>query len=265
MKYAVVLSTLAVIVISSILFFQKPTTPEKIAETPIPSPTPEQKVKVKYPQDFVLVLVGDSMTESMGNSDELRKFLGEYYPGKSFEVLNYGFGSTNILSLQERLTQKTFFGREFRPITEIDFDLILIESFGYNPLSENPLEEGLRKQNEALRKAVDTIKSENPKAKILFVATIAPSRIHFGRGSVELSSEKRRQWAIEREEYIKNHIKFAEDNGIPVVNIFEASKPKNEEANLDYIRNTDYIHPSPQGVIFISKEIADFIFENKIL
>ena len=98
--------------------------------------------RVKYPVDYTIVLVGDSMTEVLGNSDELRKYLDEYYPNKTFEVLNYGFGSTNILSLPQRLTEKTFHGREFRPITDIDFDLIIIESFGHNPLSDLPLKEG---------------------------------------------------------------------------------------------------------------------------
>jgi len=119
-------------------------------------------------------MVGDSMTEYLGNSDEIRANLKKYYPDKSVEVLNYGFGSTNILSLQERLEKKTFFNREFRPILDIDFDLILIESFGNNPLSQFPLSEGLQKQNEALDKIVESIKSGNPRAKIAFVATIAP-------------------------------------------------------------------------------------------
>ena len=62
--------------------------------------------KVKYPEDYTIVMVGDSMTETLGNSDEIRKFLKEYYPDKTFEVLNYGFGSTNILTLKTRLLEK---------------------------------------------------------------------------------------------------------------------------------------------------------------
>src|SRR5260221_14574119 len=83
--------------------------------------------KVKYPQDFTFVLVGDSMTATLGNSDELRMYMKKYYYNKSFEFLNYGFGSTNILSVEQRLTQKTQYYREYRPILDIDFDLILIE------------------------------------------------------------------------------------------------------------------------------------------
>jgi hypothetical protein len=107
--------------------------------------------KIKYPHDYTIVLLGDSMTETLGNADELRGYLNEYFPDKTFEVLNYGYGSTNILSAKDRLKTTTYHSnRDFRPIMDIDFDYLIIESFGHNPLSEYPLEEGLKKQTEAL-------------------------------------------------------------------------------------------------------------------
>src|SRR3990167_9097180 len=127
------------------------------------------KEKVKYPQDYTIVMVGDSMTETLGNSDELKKFLSDYYPNKSFEVLNYGFGATNILSVMDRITKETEHGRKFRPIGDIDYNLILLESFGQNPLSELKLEEGLKRQTEELDKIVSTLRETNPKGVIVFV------------------------------------------------------------------------------------------------
>ena len=44
------------------------------------------KPKVKYPQDYTIVLLGDSMTETLGNSVELKQFLSAHYSGKTFEV-----------------------------------------------------------------------------------------------------------------------------------------------------------------------------------
>lgn len=223
------------------------------------------KIRVKYPVDFTLVLVGDSMTEALGNSVELRENLKKYYPGKTFEVLNYGFGSTNILSLPKTLEETTFYRRDFRPILEIEFDLILIESFGHNPLSEYPLEDGLKKQEEVLGKALEIIKKENPKAKTIFITPLAPSKKNYAKLQVELSADQRKIWVEERENYIKNHIKFARDHNLPIINIFEKSLNWGGKVNMDYIRKEDYIHPSPKGIIFISKEIARFIYENKIL
>lgn len=222
------------------------------------------KEKVKYPQDYTIVMVGDSMTETLGNSDEIKKFLSEYYTGKTFEVLNYGFGATNILSVIDRITKETEHGRKFRPIEEIDYDLILLESFGQNPLSQYGLEEGLRKQTEELDKIVKILKETNPGGKIIFVATISPNKEIFAKTSVDLTPEERAKWAEERISYIKNHIEYANSKNIPVINIFEKSLMENGDGDPDLISTNDYIHPSPTGIIFISREIADFLYQYNI-
>lgn len=261
----ILLGFIVILLAVGILFFTAQSKKDQPAKTSLKSIELNGRTKVKYPEDFTLLLLGDSMTEYLGNSDELKSYLKEYYPGKSFEVLNYGFGSTNILSVEKRLKETTFYSREFRPILDIAFDLILIESFGHNPLSQYPLPEGLKKQTEALEKIVAAIRDENPKAKILFVATIAPNKRVYAYRKVDLSVEERERWAKERIAYIKNHIEFARSMGIPVVNVFEKSLNEDGDGNLEYISDTDYIHPSPSGVIFISRQIADFIFQNKIL
>ena len=252
------------VILLGIYFFQNKANKTENLNTKPQEIKENGKVKVKYPQDFTIVLLGDSMTEKLGNSDELRTYLKSNHPNKTFEILNYGFGSTNILSAQTRLEKETFFGRTFRPILDIDFDLILIESFGNNPLSQFPQDVGLKKQTEALDKIVETIKKENPKAKIVFVATIAPNKNLYGKGQVDLTPEKRAEWANERIAYIKNHIKYANDHQIPVINIFEKSRDENGNGNLDYLSSSDYIHPSPNGVYFISEQIAEYISDNKI-
>lgn len=221
--------------------------------------------QVKYPPDYLVVLAGDSMTEYLGNSDELRVFMSEYYPDKTFDFLNYGFGSTNILSLPDRLTNWTQHGRAFQPILDIDFDLIIIESFGHNPLSEYSLDEGFKKQTETLDKSLALIKSKRPNSKIVFLATISPNKKVYAGHLVDLSPEKRILWANERVAYIKNHIEYAKSHNIPLINIFEKSLGLDGDGNLKYINDHDYIHPSPSGIIFISREIADFIYKNKLL
>jgi hypothetical protein len=72
--------------------------------------------KIKYPQDYTIVLLGDSMTEALSNADEIRGYLNEYFPDKTFEVLNYGYGATSVLSAGQRLTQTHYANRDFRPI-----------------------------------------------------------------------------------------------------------------------------------------------------
>lgn len=217
-----------------------------------------------HKSNFTIVFVGDSLTEYLGNFDELKGYLKNYYPGKKFLLLNYGFSSTNILSVQDRLEKiGSHSGRAFQAINDIPFDLIFIESFGHNPLSDHPLEEGLALQREALDKTVSTILQKHPKSSIIFMATIAPNKERYAEGVVNLTTEARRKWAEERVAYIKNHIDFAKSHNIPLINIYEKSLDQNGTGNIDLINSNDFIHPSPTGVYFISEEIAKFLYNNK--
>ncbi|MDD5147183.1 MAG: SGNH/GDSL hydrolase family protein [Candidatus Daviesbacteria bacterium] len=211
-----------------------------------------------------IVFVGDSMTEYLGNFDELKGYLKNYYPKRKFLLLNYGFSSTNILSVQDRLEKmSSHSGRIFQAINDIPFDLILIESFGHNPLSDHPLEEGLKLQRDALDKIVSTILQKHPKSTILFVTTIAPNKERYAEGVINLTTGERSKWAEERMSYIKNHIDFAKSHNIPLINIYEKSLDQNGTGSLDYINSNDFIHPSPTGIYFISEEIAKFLYNNK--
>ena len=66
---------------------------------------------IKPSRSYTLVFVGDSMTEYLGNFDEMQNYLGKYYPKDKFLLLNYGFGSTNILSVPDRLEKVSDHGR----------------------------------------------------------------------------------------------------------------------------------------------------------
>ena len=221
-------------------------------------------IKTKPKTVPTIIFLGDSLTEYLGNFDELRGYLNNYYPGKKFLLLNYGFGSTNILSVQDRLEKESSHsGRMFQAINDITFGLILIESFGNNPLSQYPLEEGLKKQNEALDKIVATITQKHPKSSIIFFATVAPNKERYAEGVVNLTTETRIKWATERMAYMQNHINYAKSHNIPLINIYEKSLDQNRSGNIDYINTNDFIHPSPTGIYFISEEIAKFLYNNK--
>lgn len=229
------------------------------AATPTPTPVVLKEALVR--DAYTIVMVGDSMTEALGpNVDKLREYLKVNYPDKVFGIYNLAKGSTSILSLQELLEKDVLPSREF--------EVILIESFGYNPLSEMSLEDGLKKQTELLDKAVNSIRQAKTKAKvnsiIVFVATIAPNRENYGKNTVDLSPEKRAEWADERSAYIKNHIKYAEDHNIPLINVYEKSI-KDGTGNMEYIKGDTFIHPSAKGIELISKEIADFLFTSRIM
>ena len=238
-----------------------------------PTPTPWKPIEnyqpplIKQSDSYTILFVGDSMTEALGpNFDELRKDLTVYYPQKVFGLFNYGFGSTNIFTVDKRLHETTQYnGQTFPPILGRYSDIVIIESFAYNPLSEYPLQQGLIMQNETLNKIVYDIVSSKPNTLIIFLATIAPSKKFFGQGSVALSPEKRRQWAEERIAYLENHITYAQNHHIPLINVYEKSLDKNGEANLKYINSNNYIHPSAAGIQLISQTIADYFHTNNLL
>lgn len=209
-------------------------------------------------EPITIVLVGDSMTEFLGaNPEQFKKYLKEYYPNQIFNVLNYGFGSTNILSVPERFEKETLhLGVTYPPIINQEPDLIMIESFGNNPLAQFPQEEGIKIQNETLDKIINIIKTKSPKTKVIFVATISPLRTRYGENIVNLLPEKRMEWADLRISYIKNHIKYANDHHIPLINIYEESLLDNGDGNIDYINTNDFIHPSVTGIDFISQRLA---------
>ena len=235
---------------------------EKITKTIIKTKNPEISSKDTY----TILLLGDSMTDYLRPHYQiLITDLKSYYPNTEFVILNYGYGATNILSVKDRLRIETEYNQKyFDPINEVEFDIIMIESFGYNPLSQHGIEEGLSLQTDELFDIYNEIRQSHSNSHIIFVSTIAPNKKLFATNSVDLSEEQRVSWANERISYINNHINFAVNNEIPLLNIFEKSLDDGE-GDLRYISESDYIHPSAKGVHFIYEEIAKYIYENGLL
>ena len=266
--FFIVLILIAVILV--IYFFVAPKT-NKIVNTilPVPAPTPYQfpykNPVIPKDRSYRMVIIGDSIVNSLGlNANVLRQDLIKYYPTSEFVTYNYGYSATNVLSLYQRLTEiTTDRGSENPAVLKQGFELIIIESFGNNPLSEYPVAEGLQKQNEILEKSVKAILAEKPNVALAFMTPIALDPITYAKGTVNLSPEVRKQWVAERVSYIDNHRKFAKSLEIPVIDVFKASLKPDGTVDRTYISD-DLVHPSKKGVELISKTIADYIFTNKI-
>ena len=275
LKVIIVLFNVAIIVIG---VFRIPKSKPLIQPLPIvnPQPTPTPKIfklidhyeppKIATASSYTVIFTGDSMTEALGeNFDSLRLDLTKYYPKKVFGLFNYGFGSTNILSIKDRLNHDTVYqGGNFQAILNRYFDIILIESFGNNPLSEFSLEQGLQKQTAALDQVVAQLADTHSNSLIIFIATVSPSSL-YGKGVVGLSPQIRIQWANERRAYIENHISYAKKHNIPLINVYEKTLDKNGLTINKYINPSTYIHPSNAGVNLISQMIADYLYQNHIL
>lgn len=262
----IIVSALGVIYLPGFIEKQslKPPPPYKKLSDQDSKPSTESG-KIKYPHDYTFVILGDSMTETLGNTDELRGYLNEYYPDKTFEVLNYGYGATSIISAKERLTQTTHHsGRDFDPILDIDFDYLIVESFGHNPLSEYK-EQGLQKQTEILDDLVQLVATTSGKEKLIFLGTIGTNKDTYAKTQADLDAKIRKEWALERDSYIKNHIDYAKAHNIPIIDAFTPSLDLFGNTKQFLIRTDDYLHPSPSGVLFIQKKIADFLIQNNFI
>lgn len=226
--------------------------------TPPKSATPSK--------DYLTVLVGDSIINALGaNAESLRQKLLAHYPDHEFVNYNYGYGATNILSLPERLHQETTYqGQTFAPILEVEFDLIILESFAYNPLSQYPITEGLQKHSQILSQAIADIRQARPQAVVVLMVPYAPVKEKFASTVYDLSIEQRIKWAQERVDYIEHTIKFANDHDLPLINIYEKTLTATGNGQLQYLDPGDYIHPSPAGVELIAQTIADYIHTNQI-
>ena len=244
--------------------------------SPTLTPTPTPFVTYHVPQIpkkdyYKIVMVGDSMTEVLGiHGGKLSEDLNTLYqstPGhQKILIDNYAIGSKNISQLKDLMTTKlTTPSDSFDPMLSSHFDMILIESFGYNPLSQLGIENGGKEQTKILQQTMELLLSTHPNAVIVFVATIAPNKATYAKEVVIQSAEGRANEAQERMDYIQNHMKYAKEHNIPLIDIYDASLTANGDGNLSYINPGDHIHPSFTGIDFISTTIANYIYNSNIL
>lgn len=244
-------------------------TPTPVKDEPFGTYTPP---KIPKKDVYIIFMVGDSMTEALGPyGGKINEYLNTLYqsaPGNQKIVIdNYAAGSTNLLGLQDVMRQKiTNNEKVLDPLLSRQFDIILVESFGYNPLSQLGLEEGIKKQTQTLDMLMKLLTTSHPNSIIIFVATIAPNKETYGQeDSPGNTLVERKAQAEERMEYIKNHISFAKSHNIPLIDIYNKSLTPEGDGNLVYINPNDHIHPSFAGIDFISHEIANYIYDNQIL
>jgi lysophospholipase L1-like esterase len=246
--------------------------------TPMPTPTPKkdgpfgkyESPKIPKKDVSIIFMVGDSMTEALGpHGGKLNEFINTLYkstPGHQRIVIdNYAKGSTNILGLQEAMKQKMVVGDAvLDPLLSRSFDLILIESFGYNPLSQLGIEGGLKKQTQTLDQLMWLLTTEHPDSAIVFVATMAPHKATYGlEESPGTTTAERESQAKERMEYIKNHMAYAKSHNIPLIDIYDKTLTPDGDGDLSNVNPDDHIHPSFKGRDFISQEIANYIYDNQ--
>jgi hypothetical protein len=246
-----------------------PTLAVLIAPTPLqtatPSPTPvTYQARKKH---YAVALLGDSMIDTLGpDAPHLKNKLTALFPGTSFTILNYGVGATNIDYGIERLTTAyTYLGKEIPSLLSQSPDVVVVESFGYNPYSFDT--GAIDKHWLALATIVNTLKTRIPGVKIIIAATIAPNSKTFGDGAAGLSFSATDKWQRTQtiKQYLDSTVKFAKSQGLPLADAYHASLDKNGDGILTYINGGDHIHYSDAGKSLFAQKVTDTIVANHIL
>jgi len=233
--------------------FKLPPTPTPtIYAFPTATPTP---VRIFKKKSYTISLLGDSMIETCGEGcPYLYDSLHLLYPNVGFKIYNNGLPSTDIARGYSRLTSEYEFNGVQKPVLLNEPDIIVVESFAYNPWSNS--QSDLDKYWLILAHIVDTIRAQN--RKVIFLATIAPNSAVYAKTSAGTSWSEQERWdrAKTVKLYLDTFVNFAKNQKIPLVDVYSASLDTKDEGDLTYINKSDYIHPSVEGFRFMADRLA---------
>lgn len=227
----------------------------KKAEKPVKqSSADETSTKVKG--EYRIAILGDSMVDTAGKGFfGLEKRLNDYYPEADIEVFNYGAGATDLENGLFRLTNDYQYLGEIVPaLLKVEPDIVIVESMAYNHWTD--AQEDLDRQWLTMGRIVETIKKDS-QAEAVFLTTIAPNTKVYAKNidGLNLTEEDRLNRVKTVRMYIKNMINFSSSQGVPLINIYQATLGEGGEGGLKYIAE-DGLHPSGEG----HKLTAEMIF-----
>ena len=231
-----------------------------------PSIIPQTKNQIKK-NSVTIALLGDSMMDTLGPAaPTLHTALKKIYPKTNFTIKNFGVGGTGIQYGIKRITEGyTYLGKSYPSLVETNPDIVVIESFGYNPFGDDA--GTIDAHWLLLAKAVDTVKAHLPNAKIVMAATIAPNANRFGDGAAGLSFSVIDKWqrTTTIKKYLENTVRFATGEHLPLADAYHPSLMPDGNGNLKYINGGDHIHYSDKGRALMASKIAEAFTKNNLL
>lgn len=240
-----------------------------VPPTSTPTPTEAPAMRKARKNTMTITLVGDSMIDTLGpDGAGLPGRLKNAYPGTTFTVINHGVGAENIDSGYRRLANGySYLGIGRDSVLSAKPDVIVVESFGYNPYPLPDRHDALNKHWLKLSEIVETIRRELPETRVVIAATIAPNWDTFGDGApfISMSPEGKKQKSEEIRQYIESAIGFAKSQHIPLADAYHLSVGSDKNGKLTYINAGDHIHYSDAGRALMSTAIAQAIISAKLL
>lgn len=248
---------------------ESPTSTPTIQPTPVSLPSPQSVMNARRlrKNHYTIALLGDSMIDTLGPGvPSLKKLLTITYPGVTFTVANFGVGATNIEYGIERITNAyEYLGQHIQALVDSHPDIVVVESFGYNPLPDS--EGALDRHWMDLAYVVDKVKITMPEAKIIIAATIAPNWDIFGDGTPGLSftPEEKRKRVVTIKTYLDNAVRFAKSQHLPLADVFHASLDASGNGKAIYINSSDHIHYSEAGKRLFAKKVVETVAGSRLL
>ncbi len=244
-----------------------PPPPAILSSEQMPTPTPTAETRRAKKSSYTLAVLGDSMVDTLGPGvPHLQTKLSTLYSGTKFTILNFGVGATNIDYGLERLTRDYSYLGEPKPsLISQKPDIVVIESFGYNPY---PFDEGaMEKHWLQLALIVETLKLQLPEVKIVIAATIAPNSKTFGDGAPGVSFDPiaKQEHVRVVKRYLENTVRFAQGQNLPLADAYHPSLDKNGDGILTYINGGDHIHYSDAGRALFAQKVVEAILDHRLL
>lgn len=233
-------------------------------QEPTPPPTTTYQSKKSH---YTIALLGDSMIDTLGpDIPQLNNTLTRLFPATTFTMLNYGVAATNIDYGLERITHEyTYLGKNIPPLVSQHPDVVVVESFGYNPYPKDAGD--IDKHWVQLAAIVNSLKSNLAGVKIIIAATIAPNSRVFGDGapglSFSIADKLSRTNTIKQ--YLDSTVKFAGSQNLPLADAFHASIDMFGNGRTTYINSGDHIHYSEAGRELFAQKVSEAIVNNHIL
>jgi hypothetical protein len=231
--------------------------------TPIPKPAPHRSKQSAY----TIAFLGDSMIDTLGpDLPNIQDLLHTYYPATKFTLQNYGVGATNIDYGITRLTNDyDYLGVHKSAILAQNPDIVVVESFAYNPYSYDV--GALDQHWLALAKIVDTVRARTPKAQIVIAATISPNNLVFGDGAPGISMDPtgKREKVATIQKYLDSTIAFAKSQNLPLADVYHPSLDSTGNGKVEYINPGDHIHYSDEGRALFARIFTDTVINSKLI
>jgi hypothetical protein len=237
----------------------------KLSHESIQNPIEKNRQTVK--KNITIALLGDSMIDTLGSDlTFLKNDLALIYPNTKFTFYNYGVGATNISYGLERLTHDyVYLGNQVPALISRQPDIVVVESFAYNPLSDD--QSSYDEYWLTLAHIVTLLKSSLPSTKIIIAATIAPNSRVFGDGAPAISFDS--QDKVNRtnviKKYLENAIAFARSQKLPLADVYHSSLDGSGNGTLNLINPGDHIHYSDAGRKLFSEKVARTIVDYRLL